>query len=155
LVCIVSVMISGPDETTVTAPKVNTASVGEGEPFEIPEPTPRPIAPSYHEIAEKVGTMTEAQWKTYLPTLEGNAVISWRGFVEDVNVKPSGAFELLVDMDTLEELFSTHDVVFDIADDAALEFEIDQVVIFSGTINRASEFLGTITIYLDDVSLEN
>ncbi len=115
--------------------------------------TPRPIAPPCREIAENVKTMTEAQWKAYLPTLAGNSVISWTGRVDEVNVKSGGDYELFVDMDSPE--WYPSDVVFDIPDDIALEFEIDQVVVFSGTIEKVREFLGSITVYLYDVSLEN
>lgn len=115
--------------------------------------TPRPIAPPCIEIAEKVQTMTEAQWKAYLPTLSGNSVISWTGRVNEVNVKPGGDYELLVDMVSPD--WYPSDVIFDIPDDIALEFEIDQVVVFSGTIEKVREFLGSITVYLNDVSLEN
>ena len=115
--------------------------------------TPRPIAPPCREIAEKVKTMTEAQWKAYLPTLAGNSVISWTGRVNEVNVKSGGDYELFVGMDSPD--WYPSDVVFDIPDDIALEFEIDQVVVFSGTIEKVREFLGSITVYLYDVSLEN
>ena len=115
--------------------------------------TPRPIAPPCREIAEKVQTMTEAQWKAYLPTLAENSVISWTGRVNEVNVKSGGGYELLVDMDSPD--WYPSGVVFDIPDDIALEFEIDQVVVFSGTIEKVTEFLGSITVYLNDASLEN
>ncbi|GAI79741.1 unnamed protein product [marine sediment metagenome] len=115
--------------------------------------TPRPIAPPCREIAEKVSTMTEAQWKAYLPTLAGNSVILWTGRVSDVNVKFGGGYELYVSMDSPD--WHPSNVIFDIPDDGALEFEIDQGVVFSGTIEKVREFLGMISVYLYDVSLEN
>lgn len=159
--CLISVIVSdGKVSEQITDQKQIEAGVAQTMAANItstPEitATPRPIAPPYSEIAEKVQTMTEAQWKAYLPTLAGNSVISWTGWVSNVNVKSGGRYELLVDMDSPEELFSTSDVHFDIPDDIALEFEIDQIVVFSGTIDHVMELLGSIVVYLKDVSLEN
>jgi len=98
--------------------------------------------------------MTEAQWKAYLPTLEGNLVIGWTGWVEDVDVKLAGDYELLVDMDPPSELFSTSDVRFVIPGDMALELQKDQEVTFSGTIDHVQEFVGSIIVYIKDVYLD-
>jgi len=174
LICVVSWMVGKFDKPDNAAPEPTAVTLLHGgEPTEIaqisteipteipptstpiPTATPRPIAPPYREIAEKVENMTEAQWKAYLPTLVGNSVISWTGWVDEVNVKLGGGYELWVDMDSPTDLFSLYDVVFDIPDEIALEFEIDQMVVFSGTINRVVELLGSATIYLEDVSLEN
>lgn len=115
----------------------------------IPTATARPIAPPYNEIVENVKGKTEAQWKAYLPTLEGNSVIDWTGRVGEVNVMRDG-YELWVNM---RSTFSSRDVVFDISDDIALELKMDQAVVFSGTIDRVTEFLGSVTVHLKDASL--
>lgn len=144
-----------------TQPEQPPADSGPAEPSEAPLPTtapdptstPIPIAPPYEEIRSKVEGMTEAQWKAYLPALEGNLVVGWTGWVEEVDVKLGGAYELWVDMDPPEDLFSAQDVYFDIPDDIALELQLDQQVTFSGTITRASEFLGSVSFTLEDVVL--
>jgi len=118
--------------------------------------TPRPIAPPCKEIAEKVEPMTEAQRKAYLSTLVGNSVTSWIGRVSEVDVKYDGSYELQLDMNSPAWYsFRVYRVYFDIPDDIALEFEIDQAVVFSGTIDRVKEFSGSVIVYLNDVSLEN
>ena len=57
-------------------------------------------------------------------------------------------------MDSPDELFSAQEVYFPIPSDIALELQKDQPVTFSGTIERVQEFLGSTTIYLQDVTLE-
>ena len=59
-----------------------------------PTPTLAPLAPAYAEIAGNLETMTEAQWKAYLPTLKGNMVTDWRGWVADVDLGGNGVYTL-------------------------------------------------------------
>lgn len=163
-VCVI-VGIFGPsaDETEIAPPEPTAITLLHGgEPTEVPPTstpfptaTPRPIAPPFSEISAQVESMTEAQWKAYLPTLAGNSVIDWTGRVYEVNVKFGGGYELWVDMDSPQEWLPSRDVIFDIPDDIALEFEIDQVVVFSGVIDHVQEFLGSVIVYLENVYLEN
>lgn len=139
------------DESTEVA-SVSEDTQAEQPPA--PTSTPAPISPPYEEIRSKVEGMTEAQWKAYLPTLEGNLVVGWTGWVEEVDVKLGGGYKLWVDMDSPDDLFSTTDVYFDIPDEIALELNLHQQVTFSGTIARASELLGTVSLTLEDVVLE-
>ena len=53
-----------------------------------------------------------------------------------------------------DNIVSTQDVYFDIPEELALDFQIDQRVTFSGTIVSTSEFLGSISLTLEDVVLE-
>lgn len=141
-----------PAESVPTQGPVRATEVPTQPPA--PTPTPRPIAPSFLEIRVNVQSMTEAQWKAYLPTLDGYAVVNWTGWVEDVNVKFGGGYELWIDMDPPSEAMSIYDVVFDIPDDIALQLNRDQQVTFSGTIDHISELFGSITVYLVDPTVQ-
>ena len=128
------------------------------EPTEAPTPTntPAPIAPPYEEIRSEVESMTEAQWKAYLPALEGNLVVGWTGWVVEVDVKRGGRYELQVDMDSPDDTFSfsPQDVYFDIPEEIALELDLGEEVTFSGIIASATEFLGSVSLTLEGVVLE-
>lgn len=159
-----AVWICGKSDKIDVAPTEPTAVtlIHGGEPTEVlptttpfPTATPRPIAPPFSEISAQVKNMTEAQWKAYLPTLAGNSVFGWTGQVYEVNVKFGGGYELWVAMDSPQEWLPSRDVIFDIPDNIALEFELGQVVVFSGVIDHVQEFLGSVIVYLEDVYLEN
>ncbi len=130
-------------------------------PTKTPLPTNTPLAtntpplpaPPFTEIRSKVEGMTEAQWKAYLPTLKGMSVENWTGWVEEVNVQ-GNKYELWVDMDSPDELFSSQDIYFPIPADIAMQLQKDQKVVFSGQIERVSELLGSISIYLENATLE-
>jgi len=117
-------------------------------------PTPVPTAPPFREIRDTVKKMTEAQWKAYLRGMKGLRVESWSGWVEDVNEKFLGGYELWVDLDPPDDPWSGTDVIFDIPDNLALKLMKDQLVTFSGRIESVGEFLGSLTVYLADVTLE-
>ena len=151
VVCvIVAVAVSGGGDTgqkaEPTEVSMSTATPG-------PSATPVPTAPPFVEIRDNVQNMTEAQWKKYLPELKGARVINWEGWVEDVDVSGS-KYTLLVDMDSPDDFMSTADVRFGVPEDVALELQKDQLVTFSGTVEKVAEFLGSITVYLQDVTLE-
>lgn len=144
VLCIAVFSTSSPDDSS---PSVDTSSVDD-EPK--PTATIAPLAPSYEEISDEVASMTEAQWKEYLPTLSGLRVESWTGWVVDVDESLGGDYELWVDMDSPDDIFSTQDVYIPVTDDAALEFNKGQQVTFSGIIDRASEFLGDVIIHIKE-----
>ena len=109
------------------------------------------LAPPFAEIRANVENMTEAQWKDYLPRLAGLRVENWKGWVEEVDVSFSGdEYELWIDMDPPGKLFSGgHEVEIPlppVLNDSALQWEIGQPIKFSGTIVKAREFLGTVTV---------
>ena len=97
--------------------------------------------------------MTEAQWKAYLPTLEGMLVENWTGWVENVNVV-GDKYELWVDMDSPDTLLSAQDVYFLIPNDIALELQKDERITFSGRIKSVTEFLGSVSLRLEDATLQ-
>jgi hypothetical protein len=134
-------LLSGPDGTTTERGQGVGATA-----------TLAPLAPPFEEIRSSVQSMTEAQWKKYLDELEGQRVENWTGWVEDVDVSGS-RYELWVDMDSPDELISVQDVYFAVPEDIALELEKDQVVMFSGQIERASEFLGGVSLHLEGVAI--
>jgi len=145
VVCVIAAMAAGGGGDTDR--KAASTEVSEST------ATPAPTAPPFVEIRDNVQNMTEAQWKQYLPELKGARVTHWQGWVEEVNVS-GNKYELWVDMDSPDELFSAQEVYFPIPSDIALELQKDQPVTFSGTIERVQEFLGSTTIYLQDVTLE-
>ena len=93
--------------------------------------------------------MTEAQWKEYARGLKG-ASVSWSGWVEDVNEKFFGGYELWVDMDAPDVIMSVQDVTFNIPDDLALKLRKDQRVTFTGTIKSVMNVLGSCSVILEN-----
>jgi len=119
----------------------------------LPTSTPPLPAPPFAEIRSNVEGMTEAQWKAYLPTLEGMLVENWTGWVENVNVV-GDKYELWVDMDSPDTLLSAQDVYFLIPNDIALELQKDERITFSGRIKSVTEFLGSVSLRLEDATLQ-
>jgi hypothetical protein len=117
------------------------------KPTSLPTYTATPVtyAEPYLTITSKVSNMTEAQLEAYLATLLGKTVNSWTGWIEEVKVV-GNSYELWVDMDPPDVLFSIHDVAFPIPNDIALKLQIDQQITFSGRIVSADDFLGTIDL---------
>lgn len=115
--------------------------------------TPAPAAPPYEQIRSQMQAMTEAQWKQYAEELKGATAVNWTGWIEDVNQKALGGYELWVDMDSPDELLSVQDVQFDIPEDLALQLQKDQKVTFSGRIDSVMNILGSCSVTLEDVTV--
>lgn len=109
--------------------------------------------PPYETIRLEMERMTEAQFKNYARELKGKQV-TWTGWVEDVNEKAFGGYELWVDMDPPDKAFSVQDVTFDVPDELALKFQKDQVVSFSGTVTLVMDVIGSTQVSLSNVSVE-
>ena len=153
-VCVALRSVSLDTDDPPNMAKPPPGAVATPRPTEVPPTaTYPPEAPPYAEIAGNLETMTEAQWKAYLPTLKGNMALNWRGWVADVDLGGNGVYTLLIDMDPPGTFLSTYDVSFEIPEADALGYEIGQEVRFSGTIERASEFLGSTTIRLEDAGV--
>ena len=121
----------------------------------IETPTQITIAPSFQEIQNRVDQMTEIQWKAYLPTLKGMKVTDWAGWINDVDKRFGDEYQIWVDMDDPNELFTTTDVyLYGINEEQAIVINKGSRIIFSGIISKVSEFLGDITIYVDNVSYQ-
>jgi hypothetical protein len=141
---------------TATATAITSAPVAvEPTPTARLASTSAPIAPApaFEEIRSIMGQMTDAQWNQYSISLEGLTATEWVGWVEDVNEKTFGGYELWVDMDPPEETFSVQDVTFDIPEDIALEIRRDSKVTFSGRIISVMNIMGSLQILLKDASI--
>ena len=93
---------------------------------------------SFFEIRDNMlsDAMTEAQYNAYLNSLNGSW-IRWSGYIEEVNEKTFGGYEVWIDMDEPSEMFSVQDIMFDIPDSIALLLNKDQRVTFEGEIDSA------------------
>lgn len=96
--------------------------------------------------------LTEAQFKALARGLEGRRV-RWRGWVEDVNEKALGGYELWIDMDSPSDAISVQDVTFDVPADLALSYRKDSRVSFEGTIDNIMNVLGSLQVELKDASV--
>lgn len=91
--------------------------------------------------------LTEAQFKAVARGLEGRR-IRWRGWVEDVNEKMFGGYELWVDMDSPNVIISVQDVIFDIPENLALSLRKNAPVRFEGTIRSVMNVIGSLSVQL-------
>ena len=91
--------------------------------------------------------LTEAQFKAVARGLEGRS-IRWRGWVEDVNEKMFGGYELWVDMDSPNVIISVQDVTFDVSENLALSLRKDAPVSFEGTIRSVMNVIGSLSVQL-------
>jgi hypothetical protein len=98
---------------------------------------------TYEEIRNAMKSMTNAQFKAYVSTLEGKK-IQWIGFVEDVKEN----YELWIDMDSPSVLLSVQDVTFKIPKALALSLRKDQKIEFEGIISSVFEVLGSCQVSL-------
>ena len=119
-------------------------------------PTVQPIeiaiAPPYSVIKDSVNNMTEIQWKEYLPSLEGMRIENWTGWVVDVDKSSGDEYKIWVDMDDPSEVFSTQDVyLYGISQEEAAVISKDSKITFSGIIEDTTEFLGSVSINVEDV----
>ena len=95
--------------------------------------------------------MTEAQWNHYVDQIVGTWVTNWTGWIDDVNEKTFGGYELWIDMDPPDEVLSVYDVTFDISDEVALQVTKDNPIAFSGKITAVTDISGVgLVITLDE-----
>lgn len=143
--------------TETSAPTATSTPTPTPIPTNTPLPTttntPVPLAPPFDEIRTNMNAMTDAQWEAYTPGLKGLAVVDWQGWVEDVSAENFGAYKILVDMDSPQELFSLYDVEFHIKGALALRLRKDSAIAFSGKIKRVYKVLGTMLVDVDEVSI--
>ena len=86
--------------------------------------------------------MTEAQWNNYVDQIVGAWVTNWTGWIDDINEKTLGGYELWIDMDPPDEMLSVYDVTFYISDEVALQIIKDTPITFSGKITAVTDILG-------------
>jgi hypothetical protein len=151
-----------PEETIAQSqneqePEATLLPLATNTPVSVPIPptdSPVSLAPSYKEICvNNMNEMTDAQWKQHRTTVEGTMIISWTGYVDDARAKLLGGYELLVDMDPPDELFSAYDIAFDITENEALSYLKDQEVTFSGKIDTVMNLIGSCEIRLKEVTV--
>jgi hypothetical protein len=114
-------------------------------------PTPPATAPSYWEIEENMKAMAQAEWDGYVEKIEGTWASDWVGWVEDVRKTAFGGYELRIDVDSPDVIFSGRNVTFDISDEMASQVKKDQQITFSGRIESVTTVLGSLQIQLQDV----
>ena len=92
--------------------------------------------------------MTEAQFKLIADQLKGKSISNWTGWVENVNVKTLGGYEVWIDMDSPDTLMSVQDVTFDVSEELALLLSKDAPINFSGEIESVTNIFGSLQIQL-------
>jgi hypothetical protein len=127
------------DNIAQSEPKTAATNVAAAE--------PAPEAPPFEEIRKNMQDMTDAQWNKYGASLTGSHV-SWTGWVEEVNEKVFGGYEVWIDMDAPETAISVQDVYADIPEDLAMELRKGQKVRVSGTIDSVTNVLGALSVRL-------
>jgi len=106
-------------------------------------------APSYRTIANNCERMTDAKWNVYAKTLVGKKVTDWRGTVTEVNETFFGDYEIWIDMDDPDVLFSVQDVYLPCSEETAFKYNKGDSITFSGVIESATDLLGTVNIRLE------
>ena len=107
---------------------------------------------TYTEIRDSMKSMTDAQFKAYVRSLEGKRV-RWMGYVEDVKEVSSTSCKVLVDMDPPSVLFSVSDVSFEVPSSVALSLKKDQQVEFEGIISSISNIFGVCDVTLEQAKV--
>lgn len=92
---------------------------------------------------------TEAQFKAYARGVDGKRV-RWTGWIDDVNEKLLGGYEIWIDMDPPTADLSTYDVSFDITAQQAMNLQKDRRIEFEGTIKNMMDIMGSLNVSLDD-----
>jgi hypothetical protein len=108
----------------------------------------REEAPPFSAIALCCANFTDAQWNVYQKSLVGKQVTNWSGTVVDVNETLLGDYEIWIDMDDPNDLFSIQDVYYPCSGKQALEFNKGTGIEFSGVIESVIDLLGNPKIYL-------
>jgi hypothetical protein len=137
-----------PEQATFGRPTSTPAPANGQSP--VPTPTLPAIAPSYWEIEENMKAMAETEWDGYVDEIEGTWASNWIGWVEDVHKTSSGGYELRIDVDSPDVIFSGRNITFDIADEMAAQVKKDQQITFSGRIESVTNVLGSLQIRLQD-----
>ena len=116
-------------------------------------PKPKKVSNlDFYTIRKKIENMTEAQFNVYSRSIEGKR-IKWTGWVEDVNEKMFGGYELMVDMDSPNELVSVQDVTFNIPENIALKISKNRKITFVGDVKSVLDIIGSCQVSLENIEI--
>jgi len=107
----------------------------------------------FYRIREKAKASTKAQFNEWKKGLVGKQV-SWEGWIDEVKEKFFGGYTVKIDMDPPESL-SVYDISIDFPAEKkglVLSLQKDSKVFFSVKIKSIYFILGSLTIYLEDVT---
>lgn len=124
------------------------------QPTNTPEPTSTPVppAPPVEEIRSNYQNMTDAQWDIYKKTLRDLPVEGWEGWISDVS-KTFGTYYVHVDIDPPGSL-SLSEILFEVDENLAIKLRKDGKIRMVGRVASVGSTLGTLSISLDDVTVE-
>lgn len=140
-----------PTPTITPSPTLTPTPSVTPKPSPTPAPTgtPTPVGPAFVLIRSNFLTMTDTQWNHYAESLRGVRIEGWEGVVSEVDEgEILGGHTVYVDMDR-----GGVDVFIDVSESVALTLNLNQRIIFSGTISSASGFLG-LSISIRDAEIE-
>lgn len=108
--------------------------------------SPIPPAPSFEEIRarHKDEEMTDSLWKEYRTEIEGTQAIAWQGQVHDVT---DNYRTVQVNMDP-DSFLDTYGITFSVSEDVGRGLKKGQEITFSGQIEDAYDFLGSLQVNL-------
>ncbi len=145
-------LMSSPATQTRRAPTTDKSAglAVAGSPTTTSTPQPAVQGPSYAEYNGKHKTMTDAQWASYIKTLDGNVISDWQGWVYDVVRKNDSVYNLKIDQDGPDETLAVGDVVIQIPASEAEKFNKHQKVTYSGTIDHIDCAIGLCKVIVVD-----
>lgn len=149
----VLVAISGNEKDKLTSDTIsNSKTHAINETAEKQKPNKEISNISFKSIRNKIEGMTEAQFNAYSKSITGKR-IKWTGWVEDVNEKMFGGYELWIDMDSPSEMVSIQDITFNIPEKLAMKLTKNKRVIFEGDIESVIDLLGSCQISLENTKV--
>lgn len=95
--------------------------------------------------------MTDVQWDNYKDSLCGLWVVDWQARIRDVGERSwlAGGYPIHIDV---SNDCSIYFVVSD--EETALSYSKGQQITISGQIDFLSEFFGSITLHMEDITVE-
>lgn len=143
-----------PGPTNTPEPTNTPAPTNTPRPTNTPEPTSTPVppAPPVEEIRSNYQNMTDAQWDIYKKILRDVPVEGWEGWISDVS-KTFGTYYAHVDIDPPGSL-SVSEILFEVDENLAIKLRKDGKIRMVGRIDSVGSTLGTLSISLDDVTVE-
>lgn len=111
----------------------------------VPDPptaTPEWMAPGYQEMCRDNGATTDVQQEVYAESMAGKKIVAWPGEVYDVE-RDGNSYRVQVDV--ADGIFFARQVEIEGVDkELAANLNVEQRIIFSGTIKSVDMFAGGI-----------